>query len=330
MTLRVAVIGAGEIAQLYHLKALRRLQAERGDLALAGIADLVLARAEQCAKAYGFEAAFEDHNDLVHVARPDVVYVLASYENVSAILGDLLPLGLPLFIEKPPGNSAAEAAASAAQAERCGTPTFVAFNRRWMPLVRKARELMSALGPVVQVDAELARTGRDEPRFLYATAIHGLDLLRYLAGEPREAQVCRPAAAPPDIAAQSVRLRFASGALGHLSILPQAGISIERVRLYGREWALHLFVPLEWTIDYPGWLELHRQNENSLVIDNRGMPQALLDPAEICGFYGESAYCLDCAARGLAPRPGLGEALASVQLADCVQRGVDYAPDAAA
>jgi hypothetical protein len=60
------------------------------------------------------------------------------------------------------------------------------------------------------------------------------------------------------------------------------------------------------------------------------MPQALLDPAEICGFYGESAYFLDCAARGLAPRPGLGEALASVQLADCVQRGVDYAPDAAA
>jgi predicted dehydrogenase len=299
---------------------------------LVGVADTIESRAKR-AKTFGFTSAFMDYRQMIEQTRPDILYVLINFEVMFNIISDLIRLRLPLFIEKSAGNSADEVRQLAGLAAQHGTPTFVAFNRRWMPVVQRAKALLRdlGLGPVYYASGDFARAGRTEGRFAFHTGIHSLDLLRYFVGEVSTARTVCPMAADRTEEIACVSLEFASGALGQVSILPQVGVALERFRFYGHEWTLHLSLPMEWTIDYPGWLELYRAEYNRvdagdspLIIDDRRLPSSHISPIEATGFYGESRYFLDCVTRGEQPKPDLADASVSVALAECTTLGLDF------
>jgi hypothetical protein len=54
--------------------------------------------------------------------------------------------GLPTLLEKPPGLDVAEIDRLSAAATRTGAPHLVAFNRRFVPLVRELARRLAALG----------------------------------------------------------------------------------------------------------------------------------------------------------------------------------------
>jgi predicted dehydrogenase len=54
--------------------------------------------------------------------------------------------GLPTLLEKPPGLDVAEIDHLIAAATRTGAPHLVAFNRRFVPLVRELARRLAALG----------------------------------------------------------------------------------------------------------------------------------------------------------------------------------------
>ena len=66
---------------------------------------------------------------------------------------------------------------------------MVSVNRRFMPFLNNALTWTRAAGPLRYVYARLLRHARTEPEFLWTTAVHAVDALRYVAGELATAQI---------------------------------------------------------------------------------------------------------------------------------------------
>ena len=313
-TLRIAVIGAGGIARRYHLPSLARLQAEVPGVTLAAVCDVDPARAEDAARRYGFCAHYTDYPAMLEAVRPDAVWALVPYQVMRSVAGDLLARGVPTLMEKPPSATLREARELAEIAARHRTPHQVALNRRYVPLLRRMRDLLAEAGGPQALSCQFYRHNRREPTFAYGTGIHGLDALRYLGpGEVVEAHV-RPVGENGAL----VTMIYSGGETAQMQMLPQVGVLIERYVGHAGPRTVEidgLFGPLT---TYPGYLR--RYDEGRLVEE---VEAAAGDPpeAEICGFYGESAAFVDALRAGRAPTPSLEEALPSVGIAEAVNAG---------
>jgi len=139
--LRVAVVGAGGIAQMMHLPTL----AERPDLfQIAGLADVNAVTLHAVGRRYGIATLATDHHELV--ARPDVdaVLVLASGSHRASVV-DALEAGKHVFVEKPLGFSLEETQHIAAAAERARGYLMVGYHKRYDPAYLRAREEVRGL-----------------------------------------------------------------------------------------------------------------------------------------------------------------------------------------
>jgi predicted dehydrogenase len=249
--LRVAVIGAGNIAQ-QHLPVL--LAHPDCEVALLCDSDpATLARTAQRLRSMGGaegeggpqagEPGGADGGGEGELRHPELVtevgdvlrrddldaaFVLVSVLAVSAVAGACLEAGLPTFVEKPPGIASAETARLAELQQRRGTVAVVGLNRRFYSSHLAARERLLALGPLATVTVEahedLARVSREKfpplvlRRWAYANGIHALDLLRFFGGEVTEVLSRQETVEGPFPDSFSALLRFASGASGRAAV----------------------------------------------------------------------------------------------------------------
>jgi predicted dehydrogenase len=180
------------------------------------------------------EEAFEARPDAALICTPPVSHVALALRALEA--------GAHLLVEKPISSTAADALRLVEQAERCGRLLVVGFNLRFLPSLRRVKDLLDdkRVGKVLAVRAEFGsylpdwRPGRDyrENYAVHAAqgggilldAIHELDYLGWLFGEVID--VLCTASHVSDLAGDTedlaeVTLRFESGALAqaHLDYL---------------------------------------------------------------------------------------------------------------
>ena len=170
----------------------------------------------------------------------------------------MLERGIPLLLEKPPGETVAEVDRLIAAAERGGraVPHQVAFNRRFAPLVRELRRRIEEAGPLQHLHYEMTRVERRDPDFS-TTAIHGLDAVRYLAGCDYAEARFRYRELPElgqGVANILVDAVMTSGATAHLAFCPVAGVLVERATAHAHGHTLLLHVPMWSGVDSPGRL----------------------------------------------------------------------------
>ncbi len=172
MTLRIAMIGLGDIARKAYLPVL----GPRADLDLILVtrdakvlADLGAAwRVDRlhtnldAALAQGVDGAFVHAATAAH---PDIVR-------------RLLEAGVPTLIDKPLADTAAESEALVDLAETCGVSLMVGFNRRYAPVYRDAAVLGLPLAVMQKNRADQADETR---RVVFDDFIHVIDTLRFLA-----------------------------------------------------------------------------------------------------------------------------------------------------
>lgn len=120
--LRVAVIGAGSIAEAAHLPA---VAAQAGGLLVVAIVDVDLTRARGVADRWGIPAAYSDVDIMLASERPDLVLVCTPPSAHRAAVISCLDAGAWVWCEKPPALSLAEYDDMAAH-ERDGGP-YVAY-----------------------------------------------------------------------------------------------------------------------------------------------------------------------------------------------------------
>ena len=102
MPFRIAHVGAGEWSRYAHGPALQRL-AQQSVVSLELICDLQIERARTFREQFHFRLASDNIHKMLAEARPDAIVCAVQPSATAELVKSLLPLGIPIFTEKPPG-----------------------------------------------------------------------------------------------------------------------------------------------------------------------------------------------------------------------------------
>lgn len=259
--LGVAIIGTGEWAQAYHLPALQFLQKELS-VEIIGIWNRTYEKAEQTARAFGIGHVYREFDEVLNDARIDCHVVLVNSTASHDILVKLAARGLPVFTEKPAGNSVSEAEHLARIME---APNVVAFNRRYMPISRRFIQLAREIENPYFAECHFYRSERFIEHFIKETGIHGINFMEYLCGPI--AGLCTEKIAIPSGKANLwiCSIKFESGMHGIIKFMPASGSSIERYEFHGQVRSIYLHCPQTYTSDHPGAVIIHEGGKQKSV-----------------------------------------------------------------
>ena len=312
--LRAVQIGAGSFCQEFHAPTLRRLaSAAAPRISLEGVCDLDLQRALGFVREFGYARAFDDFARMIGEVQPDIVYCMVQPTATAGVVERLLPLGIPLFTEKPPGVTVAQAERLAALAAEYKVLNYVAFNRRAMPGVLRLKQWSQEHGPIRYARADMLRNRRLESFFGLETAIHALDCLRFLCGNVVGVET-RPRPYPGGAARDfQVRLCFDTGVTADLAVLVDCGIIPEQYLIHVQNQMMEVTLGAPYSSAFcPAGEKAYR--DNAVALDS----PASSDPLVTGGFAGEHDLFLDAVESGRQPLCCLEDARHSLRLAMAV------------
>jgi predicted dehydrogenase len=194
--LKVVTIGAGYFSAFHH-DAWQRL----AEVELAAVCDLDPVKAAAFAERFGVPRHYADVATMLEVEQPDLVDIATPPATHLALIRETMARRLPTICQKAFCRSLAEARKAAALAEAAGTLLVVHENFRFEPWHRELKRQLDAgrIGDVYQIAFRLRPGDGQGPRayldrqpyfqtmerfLVHETAIHFIDVFRYLMGEP--------------------------------------------------------------------------------------------------------------------------------------------------
>jgi len=219
--LRVAVIGAGGMANAVHLPSLVRIP----ECELVGLSDLDERRLVESAERHWIPVRSTNYVKMLEQSAPEAVYVILRPQHMFEVAVTCMKTGLHVFTEKPPGIHAQQTRQLAWWADRRGVLSMVGFNRRFIPLLVEARRQVESAGPIHQCAVTFHKNQVTETQYydgaidlLRCDAVHAVDVLRWLGGEVRSlASAVDRRAGVSYSNAHNALVRFDSGAVGILN-----------------------------------------------------------------------------------------------------------------
>ena len=319
--MKLCFIGCGAHPVSVYSGALARVKKETPGLELCACCDLDGEKAESFRRMLGFGAAYADYRKMLAEIEPDAAIIATPYTVTADIAVYVLMHGAAAMIEKPPAITLAECMKIVEASRASGSPTQVAFNRRYMPLVRALAEDIAVSGTVLQnIDFGMYRYNRSEP-FFHVTAIHGIDTVSFIAGSPYK----RIAFSYQDESAFGVnaanifmQCELVSGVHAQLSFCPVAGMTFERMTIAADNIAYELRLPVWDCSDAPGLLvkfqcdKMLWTKSGKTVSDGQRM-------FETNGFYREVKSFVDDILAGKRPESDITTALQAVDIADHIR-----------
>jgi predicted dehydrogenase len=228
---RLCIIGAGSLST-------RRIYPYIGAAGaqLVGVCDLDREKAERNARRFG-GAVYDDPERMLAAEQPDGVIICIGPEQHAELAPMVMHRGFPVYTEKPPAATAAQALAVARVSQETGKLCTTAFKKRYNVAYNRAREWIAgfAAEDLLSLSIDYASGPyRSEPgrhAFLLDFAIHIIDLTGYLFGDVREVF-----AFMRDRQAYAVSLQFTNGAVGSLSLNDGRSFSVptEEVEMTAR------------------------------------------------------------------------------------------------
>lgn len=210
---RLGVVGAGNLSS-------KRIYPYIGAAGarLAGVCDLDRAKAERNAALFG-GTPYTDMEAMLDAERPDGVIICTGPAGHAALAPIALRRGIPVYTEKPPALTAADALAVARVSKETGVLCTTAFKKRYNVAYSRAKDFIAEFPPeaLYSLSIDYASSqykhagGRSS--FLFDFAIHAIDLCAYLFGDAAEVF-----AFSKGYDAYAVSLRYANGAVGSLNL----------------------------------------------------------------------------------------------------------------
>ncbi|MBM3269786.1 MAG: inositol 2-dehydrogenase [Candidatus Sericytochromatia bacterium] len=223
---RLGLIGAGRIGRVHaHNIAFRCPDAD-----LVVVADTDPEAARSCAEACGAGGWTTNYHQVLEDPAVHAVVIASPTDTHARIIEEAAREAKDILCEKPIDLSLARVDEALAMVARSGVRLQIAFNRRFDPSFRRARDMVAA--GKIGAPHLLRLTSRDPslPSREYLAAagglftdmtIHDFDMARWLLGEEVVGVWAQGAALVDptlvelgDIDAAVISLRFASGALG--------------------------------------------------------------------------------------------------------------------
>lgn len=189
-----------------------------------GITSRTLSKAKKLADISQIEQVYDTFDHLLEGCAPDGVMILVSANQIYDVAINLLPTGIPLFLEKPPGLYPEQTSALVKLADQYGTQTMVGFNRRYYSVFRKGLEVINNRGGLLGLAVEGHErfwkiAGRDIPdeirqNWICANSTHTIDLLRLFGGEVKTINALSNSLKETNGDQFVASMKFASGAIG--------------------------------------------------------------------------------------------------------------------
>ena len=195
--LKIGIIGAGNIAEV-HIEAYRK----NPQVELYALCDVNPVRLEEMGRKYGVERCFTEASEMLALPELDAVSVCTWNAAHASCAMAALRAGKHVLCEKPMATSAAEAMEMAKTARACGKLLMIGFVRRYGDDCKLLQEFAAIgfFGDLYYAKATyLRRFGNPEGWFsnkaysaggpLIDLGVHVIDLVRYLAGNPKPVSV---------------------------------------------------------------------------------------------------------------------------------------------
>ena len=309
---RIAHIGAGEWSRYAHGPALQRLQ-QQSVVSLELICDIQIERAFAFRDEFGYRLASNNIHDSLAEVRPDAIVCTIHPAGTAELVHSLLPLGIPLLIEKPPGISLAEAKTLAGDSVSTGTFNYVAFNRRAIPSILRLKE-WAAQHSVRFARAEMLRTNRMEPEFAIATGIHAFDTMRFLLGNPKSIEVNAFPYGATSVCDYAIRLAFDDSLTAEISLMLDTGLRRESYFLAAEGSTAEAALSSAYSSDlsYQG----DRQWSGEKIVQQHDLTNDILVDG---GFIGEYEIFFRLLRENEPSTCSLQDAAYSMQIAEAVQ-----------
>jgi len=240
--LKVCVIGQGNIGNLH-----AKIYKERKDCFLSAVCDRIEQRAKDGGKRHDTkwyldvgEMLAKEKPDLVSVATGGFEYSSDHYEpTIQALRAGCHVLG-----EKPISNDLKHGEEMVRTAKEMGVCYALDLNHRFTPAAREAKKWQNegCIGELLFCNMALwiGRPEQLETLYYHLKALnpHSVDIMRYFMGEIEEVQAYAMIASGRNLySTASINMRFACGAVGHLtsSYDIARGHPMERCEVAGRK-----------------------------------------------------------------------------------------------
>jgi predicted dehydrogenase len=296
---RLAVLGAGGVAQAKYLPALARLRSRWEPVELVALSTLDRRQAEKLGRVWGVPT-YADSSALLREQSPDAVLVTSSDDAHRELVLAALDAGAHVLVEKPIARSLADAAEMCRAADAAGRALVTVCMKRYSPPYAQARLLLDRgdMPEPLAFDAKFV-FGYDYVDLLESGTVHVFDLARFLVGDVSELHAVAPPPARPHRTGSGpeavlVTCRFADGAVGTI-FTSATGLSLhpwERVEIFGD--GAWLAVDDAWS------LTLHRGEYEPARVWAPVPANTLLSAEESGGYVGMLEEFL-AAARGERP-----------------------------
>ena len=308
--IRIALAGCGEHSKTSHAAPLARYAAAHADeIELAATCDLNEERAAEFCRLFGFRRHYKNLDEMLESEKVDACVCVMPMERIVDVGITLLQRHIPCVIEKPLGTSLNEIERLAEVARETQTPHMVSVNRRFMPYLNQAHSWMQERGPLRYVRASQVRHQRNESDFIWSTAIHVLDALRYIAGEVDEFEV-----SVPHTMWYLIELKFKSGTTGHVEILPTAGMVEESYELFAEGCRARITAGSGTQRSLECW------QDGELVIESHAHEE---EPEDLRnGSYQEVEAFMSALRTGKHPRPSIEDIVPSARISFEIAKSV--------
>ena len=192
--LKVAIIGAGNIARSCHMPAYRKMN----DVEVVAVADINFERAEEMAKNFNIPMAFDSIEALLAGCECDFVDICVWNAAHAPCAIAAARAGKAILCEKPMAASLEQALEMQREIEQAGVPFMLAVCTRYSPQVQLLKEMIAQgkLGDIYYAKTAYTRR-RGTPRGWFTDTkksgggpvidlgVHCIDRSWYLMGNPR-------------------------------------------------------------------------------------------------------------------------------------------------
>ncbi|HUT01121.1 MAG TPA: Gfo/Idh/MocA family oxidoreductase [Phycisphaerae bacterium] len=330
--LKVAVIGAGGIARSVHLPSL----AEMDDVRVVAVCDIIESRAREQAEKHDIPRVYTLYQEMLAAERGEVdaVFALVEPGNLFHVVWHALDAGYPVFMEKPPGVNLYQCESLARKSAESGCVLQVGFNRRFIPLVRRVKELLAAQTTINQVEGCFFKYGsgafdRGSVPAFESDVIHAVDLVRWFAGgEPTAAATVAGSSDEDVINRWSSVFRFDNGVTGIIKGNYRTGGRVHKFEVHGA--AVSAYINLGFGTAACEATILRHQGEVRYSLTARGEEERSVERLDgyalaggdafhrYYGFYFEDRHFLDCVRDGTVPETSIADAVKSMKLAHMI------------
>ena len=248
---KICHIGCGGMSVRGHGPALMKYADEYPGTLLAGCCDLDGKKAVGFKNSFGFQKAYTHWRKMLDEIKPDAVSLVVPVRFTSEIATEIIGLGYNLLTEKPPGITTRECRRILFAIEKTDVMAMAAFNRRFIPLVKKLKSMISDVVPE-NIRYDFFRTGRKDADFS-TTAIHGIDTVKML-GNSNYSIINIKYQELDSTPVGNIFLNgtMESGTAFSLNFYPDSGLIAERATVFADSKTWFVNIPIWDCPDYPG------------------------------------------------------------------------------